>query len=83
MEEVREAAACGVEDQSGMEQLWVAVVANGPIDAAALKAKATAHPDIGRNLSELFVLAELPRGDLGKVQKARLKELLLGLSGRA
>jgi acyl-coenzyme A synthetase/AMP-(fatty) acid ligase len=83
MEEVREAAACGVEDQSGMERLWVAVVANGPIDAAALKAKATAHPDIGRNLSELFVLPELPRGDLGKVQKARLKELLLGLSGRA
>jgi len=83
MEEVGEAAACGMEDHSGMEQLWVAVVANGPIDAAALKAKATAHPDIGRNLSELFVVPELPRGELGKVQKPQLKELLLGLSGRS
>ena len=43
------------------------------------KAKVQAHPDVGENLSELFVLPELPRGDLGKVQKPRLKELLLGL----
>jgi acyl-coenzyme A synthetase/AMP-(fatty) acid ligase len=80
MEEVREAAACGVEDASGVERLWVAVVTNGAVNADALKAKAQAHPDIGNNLSELFVLPELPRGDLGKVQKPRLKELLLGLN---
>ena len=79
MEEVREAAACGVEDAAGMEQLWVAVVANGPVDSATLKAKVQAHPDVGENLSELFVLSELPRGDLGKVQKPKLKEMLLGL----
>jgi acyl-coenzyme A synthetase/AMP-(fatty) acid ligase len=79
MEEVREAAACGIEDASGLEQLWVAVVANGAVDAAALKAKAQEHPDIGSNVSELYVLPELPRGDLGKVQKLRLKEMLLGL----
>ncbi len=83
MQEVREAAACGIEDAAGVERLWVAVVASGPVDAAALKAKARAHPDIGDNLSELFVLPELPRGDLGKVQKPRLKELLLGLSKRS
>jgi hypothetical protein len=34
---------------------------------------------VGENLSELFVLSELPRGDLGKVQKPKLKEMLLGL----
>jgi acyl-coenzyme A synthetase/AMP-(fatty) acid ligase len=79
MEGVREAAACGVEDAAGMERLWAAVIANGPVDAAALKSKAQAHPDIGSNLSELFVLPELPRGDIGKVQKPRLKELLLSL----
>jgi acyl-coenzyme A synthetase/AMP-(fatty) acid ligase len=83
MEEVREAAACGVEDASGVERLWVAVVTNGAVNVDALKAKTQAHPDIGSNLSELFVVAELPRGELGKVQKPRLKELLLGLSGRA
>jgi hypothetical protein len=57
--------------------MWV-VVANGPLDSEALKMKVQAHPDVGKNLSELFVLQELPRGDLGKAQKA-LKELLLGL----
>jgi acyl-coenzyme A synthetase/AMP-(fatty) acid ligase len=79
IEEVSEAAACSVEDASGVEQLWVAVVTDGPVDGAALKAKAQTNPDVGDNLSELFVLPELPRGDLGKVQKPRLKELLLGL----
>jgi hypothetical protein len=59
------------------------VVTNDSVDAAALKAKAQAHPDIGNNLSELFVVLELPRGELGKVQKPKLKELMLGLSGRA
>jgi acyl-coenzyme A synthetase/AMP-(fatty) acid ligase len=79
MEEVREASACGVEDAVGMERLWAAVVANGPVDGAALKSKAQAHPDIGSNLSELFILPELPRGDAGKVQKPRLKDIMLGL----
>jgi fatty-acyl-CoA synthase len=80
MEEVREAAACGVEDASGLERLWVAVVTNGPVDAAGLKAKAQAHPDIGSKLSELFILEELPHGDAGKVQKPRLKDMLLVLN---
>jgi acyl-coenzyme A synthetase/AMP-(fatty) acid ligase len=79
MEEVREASACGVEDALGVERLWAAVIANGPVDASALKSKAQAHPDIGSNLSELFVLPELPRGDAGKVQKPRLKDIMRGL----
>jgi acyl-coenzyme A synthetase/AMP-(fatty) acid ligase len=79
MEEVREAAACGVQDAASVEQLWVAVVANGTVDSEALKAKVQAHPDVRGHLSELFVVPELPRGDLGKVQKAKLKEMLLGL----
>jgi acyl-coenzyme A synthetase/AMP-(fatty) acid ligase len=83
MADVREAAACGVEDASGLERVWVAVVANGPVDAAALKAKAQAHPEIGSNLSELFVLPDLPRGELGKVQKHKLKDILLGLKKKA
>jgi acyl-coenzyme A synthetase/AMP-(fatty) acid ligase len=80
---VREAAACGVEDASGLEQVWVAVVANGPVDAAALKAKAQAHPEIGSKLSQLFVLPDLPRGELGKVQKHKLKDILLDLKKKA
>jgi acyl-coenzyme A synthetase/AMP-(fatty) acid ligase len=83
LEEVREAAACGVEDATGVERLWVAVVTNGAVNADALKGKAQAHSDIGDNLNELFVVPELPRGELGKVQKPQLKELLLGLSRRA
>jgi acyl-coenzyme A synthetase/AMP-(fatty) acid ligase len=83
MEEVREAAACGIEDASGVERLWVAVVTNGPMNADALKAKAQTHPDIANNLSELFVLPELPRGDLGKVQNPRLKEIMLGMKKKS
>jgi acyl-coenzyme A synthetase/AMP-(fatty) acid ligase len=62
-----------------VERLWVAVVANGTVDSETLKAKVQAHPDVRGHLSELFVLSELPRGGLGKVQKPKLKEMLLGL----
>jgi len=81
MEDVHEAAACGVKDAAGVEQLWVAVVPNGTVDGEALKARIQAHPGVSGHLSELFVVPELPRGDLGKVQKVRLKELLIGLVG--
>jgi acyl-coenzyme A synthetase/AMP-(fatty) acid ligase len=79
MEGIREAAACAVEDASGLERVWVAVVTNGPVNADALRAKVKAAPEIGGDISELFVLPELPRGDLGKLQKPKLKDIMLSL----
>ena len=76
--EITDAAACGVTGPSGLEEIWLAVVARGPIDAEQIKRYLTKCDDIGIAPDEIFELDELPRGELGKVQKSRLKELLLG-----
>jgi acyl-CoA synthetase (AMP-forming)/AMP-acid ligase II len=77
--EIKEAAACGVTAASGLEEIWVAVVAkaNRPVDVETIKQSLKEHEDVRIAPDEVFVLDELPRGDIGKVQKHRLKELLL------
>jgi acyl-CoA synthetase (AMP-forming)/AMP-acid ligase II len=77
--EIREAAACGVTGSSGLEELWLAVVASGQLDVAEIKRCLQEHKDIGLVPAEVFVLDVLPRGDLGKLQRYRLKEQLLEL----
>ena len=74
---IKEAAACGVVGQSGLEEIWIAVVAQGPVDIAEIKRCLKEHNDIGAAPDEIFVLDHLPRGELGKIQKGRLRELLI------
>jgi acyl-CoA synthetase (AMP-forming)/AMP-acid ligase II len=77
--EIREAAACGVMGPVGLEELWVAVVAQAPVDIAEIKRHLKEHDAVKLAPTEVFMLEQLPRGDLGKVQKFRLKEQLLNL----
>jgi len=76
---VKEAAACGVAGPSGMEELWVAVVPSGPVEVAAIKRHLEEHGDIKVAPDEVYLMNELPRGDLGKVQKYRLREQMANL----
>jgi acyl-coenzyme A synthetase/AMP-(fatty) acid ligase len=77
--EVKEAAACGVEGSSGLEEIWIAVVQQAPIELAEIKRLLKDHDDVGFMVDEVFGLQQLPRNDLGKIQKHRLKETLLAL----
>jgi acyl-coenzyme A synthetase/AMP-(fatty) acid ligase len=79
--DIKEAAACGIEGHSGMEEVWIAVVPNGDVDLAALKDFVLQHEDVGAVVDEIFIVNDIPRGDLGKIQKIRLKEMLLRLKG--
>jgi long-chain acyl-CoA synthetase len=74
---IKEAAACAVMDQSDLEEIWIAIVAKGPIDIADIKRHLKEHTDIKIVPDEVFVVDQLPRGELGKIQKGRLKELLI------
>jgi acyl-coenzyme A synthetase/AMP-(fatty) acid ligase len=74
--QVKEAAACGVMAQSGIEEVWVAVVPSGELDLTAVKRTLEEHDDVAFAPDELFVVNALPRGDLGKVQQHRLREML-------
>jgi acyl-coenzyme A synthetase/AMP-(fatty) acid ligase len=78
--EIKEAAACGVPGLSGLEELWVAVVSKSlPIDVERIKQWLLQHDEIKITPDEVFILEELPRGELGKVQKYRLREVMINI----
>ena len=74
---IKEAAACGVVGPSGQEEFWIAIVTDGAVEIDKVKEQLHQHSDIGIRPDQIFILDALPRGELGKVQKYRLKELLL------
>jgi acyl-CoA synthetase (AMP-forming)/AMP-acid ligase II len=75
--QIKDAAACGVVGASGFEEIWIAVVPAEQIDIQELKEMLRKHADIGIAPDEIFLLDALPTGELGKVQKSRLRELLI------
>jgi acyl-coenzyme A synthetase/AMP-(fatty) acid ligase len=77
--EIKEAAACGVMRPSGVEEVWIAVVPRGPVDFEKIKRHLREQSEVGLAPHEVFIVNQIPRGELGKVQKYRLKELLLAL----
>ena len=74
---VKEAAAVGILGDSNLEEFWIAIVANGSIEVAEIKRCLLEHNELGIEPDEVFVVDELPRGELGKVQKYRLREQLV------
>ncbi len=77
--EIRDAAACGVAGPSGLEEIWIAVVAGSGVDIDGVKQHLRRHKDVGIAPDQVFTVDHIPRGDLGKVQQHRLKEQLLAL----
>jgi acyl-coenzyme A synthetase/AMP-(fatty) acid ligase len=76
---IKEAAACGVQGASGLEEIWIAVVSQSPIDAAEIKRHLKEHREVGIDVDEVIEVPALPRNDVGKVQKHLLKDTLLHL----
>jgi long-chain acyl-CoA synthetase len=76
---VKEAGACGIVGPNGIEEVWIAVVTEGPVDVAAIKQHLRGHKNVRLEPREVFVVDQIPRGDLGKIQRARLREQLLAL----
>ena len=62
--EIREAAACGVMGPAGIEEVWIAVVAQAAVDVAEIKRLLKAHNEVKIEPAEVFVLDQLPRGEL-------------------
>jgi acyl-coenzyme A synthetase/AMP-(fatty) acid ligase len=77
--EIKEAAACAVLGSSGLDEIWIGVVPNGAIDIDRIKLYLREHKDIQIAPDEVIVLDKLPRGELGKVQKPQLKEVMLSI----
>ncbi len=77
--QIKEAAACGVIHTSGIEEIWIAIIAEGPFDTEDIKKLMQASEELRIEPDEVFLMQEFPRGTLGKVQKERLKEQMIKL----
>ena len=79
--QIKEAAACGIPGPSGFEEVWIAVVLNGSTESEEIEEEVEKtlreHVDVGVEPDEILLFDELPVGELGKVQKPRLRELML------
>ena len=79
---VRDAGACGVRDASGIEELWIGVVAGDGFDVASFRRGVEESQGNQFRIGEVVELEKIPRNDLGKIQRHQLKALLLGLKNR-
>jgi acyl-CoA synthetase (AMP-forming)/AMP-acid ligase II len=74
--EIREAAAFGAPDASGFTQIWAAIVPNGPVDAATLKAICVER--LKENAPRHFMrVKELPRNAAGKILRDKLTRMAI------
>src|SRR5262249_36721249 len=79
---VRDAAVCGVKGQSGMEELWIGIVPTAGFAVAQLQRELEQDAKFGEILkvvgAEVVAIDQIPRNQLGKIQRAELREKLRG-----
>lgn len=80
-EPVVDAAAFGVPDGSGLTQIWAAIVADGPVDGAALSARCRER--LHERAPKFVVkVGALPRNDGGKVVRSKLVDMIVEARSR-
>jgi acyl-coenzyme A synthetase/AMP-(fatty) acid ligase len=77
---VRDAAVCGVKGESGMEELWVGVVPAAGFAVDQLQRELELDAKFSEILkgvgAEVIVIDQIPRNQLGKIQRRELREKL-------
>jgi acyl-coenzyme A synthetase/AMP-(fatty) acid ligase len=73
---VKDAGICTHSGSAGFEEIWVGVVLDPSIDMTAFREHIESSSEFGRNIDKLFVVNSIPRNELGKIQPAKLKEML-------
>ena len=73
---VVDAGVCALVGESGTGEVWVGVVLEPSADIDAFRRYIEGNDTFGRNVDKLFVIKEVPRGELGKVQRPLLLTLL-------
>jgi len=72
---VLDCAAFAVPDSSGLDQVWLAVVAAPGLDPTQLRADLARRPGVPP--LRIAWVDEIPRNAMGKVERARLRDALL------
>jgi acyl-coenzyme A synthetase/AMP-(fatty) acid ligase len=73
---VKDAGVCTFMGASGIDEVWIGVVLEPSTELAALRHKIESNTEFGTNIDRLFVVEGIPRGTLGKIQRAELKKML-------
>jgi acyl-coenzyme A synthetase/AMP-(fatty) acid ligase len=80
---VADAGICTHLGDTGYEEVWAGVVFEPSVDLGAFRHHIESNRQFGGNIDKLFVVESIPRNELGKVQPALLKEMLLSISEEA
>jgi acyl-CoA synthetase (AMP-forming)/AMP-acid ligase II len=73
---VRDVAVVGVPNAAGIEEIWAAVVAEGPIDANAIAVRA--RDKLNEKVPDRILRIDaVPRNENGKVTRNALREQLI------
>jgi acyl-coenzyme A synthetase/AMP-(fatty) acid ligase len=74
---VRDAGICGVPGPSGIDELWVAVVLDQQADIGDVRRALAGKPEFAGARFNLVEVDELPRNDLGKLERHKIKQALM------
>ena len=73
---IRDAAAFGNPSESGLDEIWLAIVTSGPVDFNKLHQKCVERFGPVAAPVRILHITSIPRSETGKIQRARLKALL-------
>jgi acyl-coenzyme A synthetase/AMP-(fatty) acid ligase len=73
---VRDVGVCSMMESAGFSEIWVGVVLDPMIDMGAFRSHVESSAKFGSNIDKLFVVEEIPRGEMGKIKRQELQDLL-------
>ena len=76
---VKDAGVCATSGPAGFPQVWVGLVLKPSAEIAALRHTIKSNAHYKNNIDRIFVVEEIPRGTLGKIQRDELKTMLQGI----
>jgi acyl-coenzyme A synthetase/AMP-(fatty) acid ligase len=74
---VEDAGGCAVPGDAGIMELWVAVVPQPGVSIATIREHILRIPQLQQQHIEIFVVHAVPRTDLGKIARGKMREGLL------
>ena len=80
---VADAGVCTLMGESGTGEVWVGIVFKPAADIEEFRRYVESDEKFGRNIDKLFVVESVPRGELGKVQRPALQEMLTEINASA
>ena len=62
--------------EAGFAEIWIGVVLEDGVDLGDFQRHIESDQKFSGNIDKMFVVEEIPRGDLGKLQREQLQAML-------